>query len=203
MDNLVIAIAAEEEVNLNSYKPGYTNGMSFEGWYTDAACETAVTDTTFNIVEDRTVYAKWVEGRSFEIEGKTPTGSGKTFSYDATEDAWLTAAEQYGMTYVAIHIYADGTLNFKGKAIDRDRDNDNADSQICYEVYDTNTGTKIKSMTTLTSVAPTASSGSFSSLAWKEGSISVTAGTTVYLIFSRASDSGSDAQAGIKDVSLS
>ena len=198
MDNLVIAIAAEEEVNLNSYKPGYTNGMSFEGWYTDAACETAVTDTTFNIVEDRTVYAKWVEGRSFEIEGKTPTGSGKTFSYDATEEAWLTAAENSGDAWIAIHIYADGTLNFKYKALEDDND-DYEDCQFRYDVYDTATGEKTSSNNQIGGITL---NGSFASIAWKEKSISVKAGTTIYICFNRAY-AGAKAQAGIKDVNLS
>lgn len=144
------------------------------------------------------VDADTLAGLPFNVEGKTPTGTGKVFSYDASEDAWLTAAEQYGDAYVAIEILASGTLTFSWKAMENGSDGD-WDCQFRYDVYNTADGTKKSSNH---SIGTGEARGSdFSSLAWKSASIKVEAGTTIYICFNRAF-AGSKAQAGIKDISL-
>ena len=138
------------------------------------------------------------EFAAFTAEGKAPTTSGKVFSYNEEQGAWLTKAESSGDAYLAIHIFADGTLTFKWKALEDDNDN-YPDASFRYTVYDTETNKSIGSEKTISNAEL---DGPFDSLSWKSYSIDVKAGTTIYLRFFRSNYAGSKAQAGVKDIAL-
>ena len=198
LEQLVVYFGDGDEVNLNDYKPGYTDGKMFDGWYKDQAYSDPVSETLFNISENTTVYVKWMEGSTFTVECKGPNGTEKTFAPSGTDGEYLTnASNATENIYIAINIYADGTLKFKWKALDGDPDNDGVDCQMQYSVY-TN-GVQTSRPSRWTYVNSPAASGTFASLPWYDASIEVQAGTTVYIIFNRVW-AASNAQAGIKDI---
>lgn len=199
LDTVEASFGTGDSVDLNAYKPGYTDGKMFNGWYSDSAFQNAVTETTFDISADTTVYVAWKDGAPFTVESKGPsTSNSKFFVATDNEGEYITAAESSGDAYIAITIYEDGTLKFKCKALEDDND-DYEDCQFRYSVYDTETGTQIGSITMIYSVITL--NGTFADMPWKDKEIQVKAGTTIYICFNRAS-AGRNAQAGIKDIVL-
>lgn len=199
LDNRIVSIPNGNAVNLNDYKPGYTDGQSFDGWYSDAELTNAVTETEFEINGDATFYVKWKEGELFEVEGKTPTGSGKVFT-EQTPGVWVTEKSSSGDSFVAIKINQSGTLTFNWKAIDGDPDNDGVDSQMQYATYGAD-GNAIKSWDRAHGSMSTNNNIDLDACTENTFTLSVTEGTTVYIKFNRTW-AGSNACAKIYNIQI-
>ena len=127
-------------------------GYDFDGWYTDASCESAVNWSTMTITTDKTIYAKWTEAEysiTYKDKGdETFTGGGSlpdTHTYgtitlleDATKtgyrfDGWYenAACTGYRKYNLGATSYTDDITLYAKWTLVVDDDNEN------FEGYDT------------------------------------------------------------------
>ena len=196
-----IQIAQNEEVDLAEYEPAYDNGYSFGAWYEgSSASGTALESTVITMDADKTFYASYVEGAAFVIELAGPSSSDSTFMEQADGSYQTQVGTSPVNSYIAIHVYATGTLTFLYRAVDETGDGSSYSScALNYDRYNAD-GDRMNYYTKIGDA--TYSSESLESVAWSEVSISVTEGDTVYIRFNKAW-AGDNAAAAVKDFSLS
>ena len=108
-------IASGDTVNLNTYKPAYDNGYSFDKWLEGSSAGAEVTETSFTMDSAKTFYAVYAEGAPYLVELAGPSDSSKIMVYNAETDRYETPGTEVSSRteyYIRITIYETGTLTF-------------------------------------------------------------------------------------------
>ena len=193
-------IACGDTVNLNTYKPVYDNGYSFDKWLVGSASGAEVTETSFTMDSAKTFYAVYTAGAAYLVELAGPSASDNVFIEQADGSYKTTVGTSPRYTYIAVQINVTGTLTFQWRAVDDTYSEWGVYSRLEYYRYDSN-GNQIGNVVPIGG-ATELTYGSLDTQDWKNASISVEAGQTIYVAFYKDSDAGSSTAAAVKDFAL-
>ena len=193
METVTTNFGAGDALDMSAYKPAYTNGMAFGGWFTDEECTVAFDATT--ITENTTVYCKWVVKAPYVMEDKSVQGTYACadFAFAYADGVWTSGNQGANSTKSIIRITALGdiTVTFRYWA--------SSESATKWDYLYIQTGTEGSSSV---SVIYT-DGGSSTAENFKDGSITLTAGEYVEFVYTKdGSAAGGLDQAYIKDLAV-
>lgn len=192
-------IAAGTEIDLADYEPAYDNGYSFGAWYAgDTQSGTALESTAITMDGNKTFYASYVEGAPFVVELVGPSASDATFILQDDGSYKTQVGSSPTNSYIAIHVYATGTLTFMYRTVD---EGDGTGSSYCVLNYDRYNAEneRVNYYTQITWALCVGDA--LESVSWNTASIAVTEGDTVYIRYNKV-DAGSNAAAAVKDFNV-
>ena len=193
MENVTANFGAGDALDMSAYKPAYTNGMAFGGWFTDEECTVAFDATT--ITENTTVYCKWVVKAPYVMEDKSVQGTSvaPSFAFTYADGVWTSGNKGANSTKSIIRITALGdiTVTFRYWA--------SSEAATKWDYLYIQTGTEGSSSVTVKYT----DGGSSKTENFKDGSITLTAGQYVEFVFTKdGSSAGGLDQAYIKDLAV-
>lgn len=113
IDTVTADYGSGDALDMSIYKPSYTNGKMFTGWFSDEACTEAFAATT--ISANTSVYAGWVEGDLYTFSNGTNGSATSTpWTYSEENDSYTSpnAGINNSDAYMRIDFNGEATITF-------------------------------------------------------------------------------------------